>query len=204
MSPFLLFLHDKQTPGWAMLKNAKITSDQSEGYRIASFEEALWSDSISQLREHIPKPQLLTTREAKELIQFRYSEDEIGSGDFKFDDLPSSLLNETCDLELFGSCYPVFWVVSPDKETVIESILDKLSRETVDKISADQIKQLWDDYLNRIFFKHDGTEEFIDLALLHEELVAELIERINNLPCAPLEASWEVLNEPIDWEDDEA
>jgi hypothetical protein len=204
MSPFLLFLADKHPPGWAMLKNAKISSDPSEGYRIASFEDAFWSDSISQLREIIPKPQLLSTREAKELIQFRYSETEIESGDFKFDDLPASLLNETSDLELFGSCYPIFWVVSPDKEVVIESIVAKLSHEAIDKISPEQIKQLWDDHLNRIFFKHDGTEEFIDLALLHEELVAELIERINNLPCAPSEESWEVLNEPIDWEDDEA
>jgi hypothetical protein len=204
MSPFLVFLADKQTPGWAMLKNAKITSDPSEGYRIANFDDAFWSDSIIQLRETIPRPQPLATREAKELIQFRYSEDEIGSGDFKFDDLPSSLLNETSDLELFGSCYPIFWVVAPDKDLVIDFIVDKLTREAVDKISPDQIKQLWDDYLNRIFFKHDGTESFIDLAQLHEELVAELIERINALPCAPLEESWEVLNEPIDWEDDEA
>jgi len=199
MTAFLLFLQDKQPPGFALLKNAKIRVDPAEGYRISEFEEAIWSDSIVELRQRLQKPVLLNTREAKDLVRFKYSEYEIASGDFHFDDLPSSLLNETSDKELFGYSFPIFWVVEPDKEKVINFLTDKLVAEATDAISAEQLKTLWNDYVNRMFFKHDGTA-FTELAFLHDEMIGALIDRIKELPCAPAEESWDVLNEEVDWD----
>ena len=71
-------------------------------------------------------------------------------------------------------------------------------------ITAEQIKATWHEKLNRLFFYFTGEADTIHLAMIQEEIEEDLIEAINNLPNAPDESAWEILNEDIFWgEDDE-
>lgn len=195
MTPFLEFLSDKPAPGFALLKNARISYTGGEGYRVSGFEEAWWSGSYVELRAMLPRPVLLSTREARELASWKYSEAELQAADFQFDDQPMSLASESSDMELFGESWVIFWVVPPDKEHVINILINTLQQEAKGEISGEQLKETWDTYVNRIFFQHEGEQSLLDLTLLLEEIHTDLVGRINALPEAPAEESWEALND---------
>ena len=203
-SPFLEYLTDKQIPGFALLKNVTIENVPRKGMRISGFDESHYADSYGALHQLIPIPKLLETREAKEQASYKYSEADLRAANFVFDDLPLSLTNESSDRELFGESYTIFWVVPADKEAIMELLLADFKANPESQITAEQIKALWQEKLNRLFFHFSGEADTIHLALIQEELEEDVIEAINNLPNAPEESAWEVLNEDIYWgEDDE-
>ena len=203
-SPFLEYLADKQIPGFALLKNVIIENVPRRGMRISGFDESHYADSYSALQQLIHIPKLLETREAKEQASYKYSEADLRDANFVFDDLPLSLTNESSDRELFGESFTIFWVVPADKEVIMELLLADFKAYPESQITAEQIKTTWHEKLNRLFFYFTGDGDTIHLALIQEELEEDLIEAINNLPNAPDESAWEVLNEDIYWgEDDE-
>ena len=204
ISPFLEYLADKQIPGFALLKNVKIENVPRKGMRISGFDESQYADSYGALQTLIPSPKLLETREAKEQASYKYSEADLRAANFVFDDLPLSLTNESSDRELFGESYTIFWVVPADKEVIMELLLADFKAYSESQITAEQIKATWHEKLNRLFFYFTGDGDTMHLAEIQEELEEDLIEAINNLPNAPDESAWEVLNEDIYWgEDDE-
>jgi hypothetical protein len=203
-SPFLEYLADKQIPGFALLKNVTIENVPRKGMRISGFDESHYADSYGVLQQMLPIPSLLSTREAKEQASYKYSEKELKEANFVFDDLPVSLTNESSDRELFGESYTIFWVVPAEKELILELLLADLKANSESQITAEQIKATWHEKLNRLFFHFSGEADTIHLAMIQEEIEEDLIEAINNLPNAPDESSWEILNEDIYWgEDDE-
>ncbi len=203
ITPFFEFLADKELPGFALLKNTRIQSVARLGNRISQFDEAHWATSYQELCVMLPIPHLLETREAREQAAYKFSEEDLKTGHFQFDDMPIALTNESSDRELFGECYTIFWVVSTDKQNILEHLLNDLQTPEGEKISSEMIKKLWDEKVNRIFFHYTGDVDAVEHALLQEELHEELIEAINALPNAPEESSWEVLNEDVFWGDDE-
>jgi hypothetical protein len=54
--------------------------------------------------------------------------------------------------------------------------------------------------INRIFFMK-GEQNALDLHLLYEELIENLIARINALPNAPVPEAWDILNEDPFWDE---
>ena len=204
MTSFLEFVSDKPLPGFAMLKNARVDLIPGQGHRVTNYEEAFWSDDIESLRSQIPGPLLQSTKEARELIQYKYSEDELRDKSFYFEDEPTALLSESNDREIFGESWTIFWVVRPDKEEIISLILTELEGGADERISAAQLEEAWDNKVNRVFFSNDEkVEDLLELTLVYEELQEELMDRINESPKAPLPESWEILNEDYLLSDDE-
>lgn len=195
MTPFLSYLADKALPGWALLRNARISFHPQEGHRVSSFDAVYWSESIAELRSKIPQPTLLQTREALEMAGFRFAEEDLAAGNFSFDDLPSSLMSESSDMEVFGESWVIFWVVAPDLDMIVDYLTDKLEREAGERIEAPQLRDIWDDYVNRIFFRHDGDGDLLQLTLLYDQVQEALIERINASDKAPAESAWDILDE---------
>ena len=117
--------------------------------------------------------------------------------------MPSALLSEANDKELFGDAYTIFWVIPPDKEAVISLVCDKLEKEAYGRISAEQLKNLWDSCIDRIFIRYDENSDITEIAMLMQDLQEELIERISGLDKAPTEEAWEVLNEDEFWNEEE-
>lgn len=203
-SPFLEYLADKQIPGFALLKNITIENVPRKGMRISGFDESYYADSYGALQQMLPSPKLLKTREAKEQASYKYSEKDLEEANFVFDDLPVSLTNESSDRELFGESYTIFWVVPAEKEVILELLLADFNANPDIQITAEQIKTTWHEKLNRIFFHFTGDADTAHLAMIQEEIEEDLIELISNLPNAPVESAWEILNEDIFWgEDDE-
>jgi hypothetical protein len=202
-SPFLDFLSGKPLPGFALLKNTRIENILQKGLRIAAFSEAHWSETYAPLKAMLPVAQLLPTREAREQASFKFSEDALKQQEFQFDDMPLSLTNESSDWELFGESYTIFWVVPADADQVIALLLSDLQAHSPNQISADQLKQLWEEKVNRIFFHYTEDVDVVLHAQLQEDLHEQLIEAINALPNAPEESSWDVLNEDVFWGDDD-
>jgi hypothetical protein len=203
-SPFLEYLADKQIPGFALLKNVTIENVPRKGMRISGFDESHYADSYGALQQMLPIPSLLSTREAIEQASYKYSDKELKEANFVFDDLPLSLTNESSDRELFGESYTIFWVVPAEKEVILELLLADFKANPESQITAEQIKAIWHEKLNRLFFHFTGEADTIHLALIQEEIEEDLIDAINSLPNAPDESAWEVLNEDIYWgEDDE-
>jgi len=204
MTPFLEFLSDKILPGFAMLKNASVNLIPGQGHRVTRFEEAFWSNDIGSLRSQIPTPQLQATKEAMELIHYKFSEEELSKKHFHFEDEPSALLSESNDKEIFGESWTIFWVVRPQKEEIISIVLTELEKGAEERISAGQIEEVWDNKINRVFFRHDEeVDDLVELTLVYEELQEELIKRVNESTKAPLPESWEILNEDYLWSEDE-
>ncbi len=203
MTPILELLADKELPGWLLIKNAMISENGGEGHRITSYDEHFWSLSYEEVKAKIPVPKLLDTREAKELVSYRFSEDDISAKNFAFDDLPNSLMNEGNDKEIFGESWTLFWVVPPDKDRVIEIIVNHFKGITADKISSDHIKSVWESMVDRMFFRHKDDLSVLDLLELHQGVNEELISAINALEIAPDEESWDILNEDVFWDDEE-
>jgi hypothetical protein len=203
MTPILELLADKELPGWLLIKNASISENAGEGHRITSYDEHHWSTSYNEIKALIPTPELINTREAKELISYRYSEEEIANKNFAFDDLPNSLMNEGNDQEIFGESWTLFWVVPPDKDRVIEIVVNHFKSLASEKISSEQIKAVWESMVDRLFFRHKDDLSVLDLLELHQGVNEELIPAINVLENAPDEESWDVLNEDVFWDDDE-
>lgn len=203
MTTLLQFLEDKPLPCWVLLKNANLKFSMGKGYQITDYEEIDWAPYYEPLVDKIPHPLLLNTREAKELASYRFSEEELKAGVFHFDNLPSALLSEANDKELFGDAYTIFWVIPPDKEAVISLVCDKLEKEAHGRISAEQLKNLWDSCIDRIFIRYDENSDITEIAMLMQDLQEELIERISGLDKAPTEEAWEVLNEDEFWNEEE-
>jgi hypothetical protein len=202
MTPILEFLQEKQLPGWLLVHNANLVTEAA-GLRIASFDEAFWSDSFDELGAKIPKAHLKNSKEAKELAGYRFSEEELKQGDFSFDTMPAALMNEGNDKDLFGESWTMFWVAPAEAETTIALISHALESGATGKISPEQIKQCWIERVDRIFFRQPEDMEVMDLLQLHEDFNEGLIPAINALDCAPDEESWEILNEDVFWDDEE-
>jgi hypothetical protein len=203
MTPLLEYLADKPLPSFVLLKNANLKFTLGKGYLISHFETVEWSEYFEPLLLKIPKPQLQQNREAKELANYRFSEEELKDGVFHFDNLPSGLLSESNDQVVFGESYTIFWVIPPDKEAVLGLVCEKLEKEAHGKISAEQLKNLWDSCIDRIFIRYDEHSDITEIALLMQDLQEKLIERISGLDKAPTEEAWEVLNEDEFWNEEE-
>lgn len=195
MTPFLNFLADKKLPGWAMLHNARLSYHPREGHRVSHFDEVFWSESIEELRAKIGTPVLLNNREAREMAMYRFGEEELKAGNFRFDDMPGALTSESSDMEIFGESWVIFWVCPPDLDFITHYLLDKLEAEAGERIEAQQIKEVWDDYLHRIFFFHKGEGDMVELTLLYDSVQDTLMEQINASEKAPAESAWEILDE---------
>lgn len=200
MTDFQKFLHDYKAPGFVLLKNAQTKFVASLGFQVNSFDDAIWSNSFSELIQAIPNPTLLDTKEAKDLAKWRFSDDEIAAKNFQFDTLPESLVSESCDLKIFGESYTIFWIAEPDESWVIDAVLPYFETPNNNQIEAPQIERVWNETVNRIFFIKRDQSAF-DLHVLFEELIENLIERINALPNAPTPEAWEVLNEDPFWDE---
>jgi hypothetical protein len=194
MTEFQQFLKEYNPPGFVLLKNAQTKFVAQMGFQVSTFEDAKWSDSFDLLWQSIPTPKLLQTKEAKELAIWRFSEDEINDAHFTFDTLPESLVSEAADLKIFGESYTIFWIAEPDEEWVISAVLRQFQKHGDARIDGQRIRQVWNETVNRIFFVKREESDF-DLHLLYEDMVENLIERINALPNAPLAEDWEILNE---------
>jgi hypothetical protein len=200
MTDFQRFLHTYTPPGFVLLKNAQTKFVAALGFQVHSFDEAIWSDSFSELLQTIPTPTLLNNKEAKELAGWRFSENEIAAGNFKFDTLPESLVSESGDLKLFGESYTIFWIAEPNEDWVIDAILRRFETSNNAPIDASLIQRNWNETINRIFFMK-REETALDLHVLYEELIENLIARINALPNAPAPEAWEILNEDPFWDE---
>ncbi len=194
MTDFQQFLQDFKPPGFVMLKNAQTKFVAQMGFQVSTFEDAKWSDSFDALWQSIPTPKLIQTKDAKELAAWRFSEEEINRAHFTFDTLPESLVSEAADLKIFGESYTIFWIAEPDEEWVISEVLNQFQKHGDARIDAQRIRQVWNETVSRIFFVKREESAF-DLHLLYEDMVENLIARINALPNAPLADDWEILNE---------
>lgn len=194
MTPFLLYLAEKQLPGYALLKNAVTQYMPEKGYQISGFDEAIWSENMEELLSKIPKPVLQNTREAKEYSGYRFSPEELKAQDFHFDTMPSALLNEANDMTVFGESYTILWVAEPEEEWLQKTVIDLFNARTQEKIAAADILEIWDKTINRIFFRTKGDEE-LSLALIFDDLIESLVDAINALPNGPDEETWNALNE---------
>ena len=200
MTDFQLFLQDYNPPGFVLLKNAQTKFVATLGFQVHSFDEAIWSSSFSDLINSVPIPTLLDNKESKELAGWRFSEDEIAARNFQFDTLPESLVSESCDLKLFGESYTIFWIAEPNEAWVIDAILTHFETQNNAAIDAQLIQRVWNESINRIFFMK-REETALDLHLMYEELIENLIARINALPNAPAPEAWEILNEDPFWDE---
>ncbi len=201
MTPFLLYLADKQLPGYALLKNAVTQFVPEKGYQISGFDEAFWSLNMEELLAKIPKPELQNTREAKEYSGYRFSAEELSAQDFHFDTMPSALLNEANDKTVFGESYTILWVAEPEEEWLQKTIIEIFNSRTQQQIEASDILAVWEKTINRIFFRTNGDEE-LSMALIFDDLIQSLIDAINALPNGPNEETWNALNE-FGFEDEE-
>ncbi len=195
------FLADKPLPGYALLKNAKTRLVPGLGYQVYTFDDAHWSLSIAELQATLPKPTLLSSKEAKELASWRFSEDEIANHQFSFNTLPSALVNEAGDQELFGESYTIFWVSEPNTEWLVNAVCSLFPADSSTPISAEVLREVWGNTMDRLFFRQSG-EDGLELHMLADEMIDAVIEAINNLPNAPDPSAWEALNEEPDWGDD--
>lgn len=200
MTDFQLFLQDYSAPGFVLLKNAQTKFVATLGFQVHSFDEAIWSSSFSDLINSVPNPTLLDNKEAQELAGWRFSEDEIAARNFQFDNLPESLVSESCDLKLFGESYTIFWIAEPNETWVIDAILPHFETTDNTTIAAPLIQRVWNETINRIFFMK-REQNALDLHLLYEELIENLIARINALPNAPVPEAWDILNEDPFWDE---
>lgn len=201
MTPFMQFLSDKSLPGYALLKNAKTKLVPGVGYQVQSFDDIQWNIKIEPLLELLPKPELLSGKEARELAAWRFSEEEINNQQFNFNTLPSALLNEAGDMEIFGCAYTLFWVAEPDTDWLVNAVIACFNSNPSEKISAEQLKQVWGNTMDRLFFRQSG-QEGVELHILADEMIDEVIAAINALPNAPNPEAWDALNEEPDWGDD--
>ncbi len=192
MTPFLQYLTDKQLPGYALVKNAVTQFVPGKGYQMTSFEEAHWSMNMEDLLLKIPKPVLQNTREAKEYAGYRFSPEEIKAQDYQFDTMPSALLNEADDATVFGESYSILWVAEPEDEWLQKVIIERLNEQSSDSISGEVILSVWENTIDRVFFRMKDEQEE-PLALLFDDLINNLIEAINQLPNAPEPSAWDVL-----------
>lgn len=192
MTPFLQYLADKQLPGYALVKNAVTQFVPGKGYQMTSFEEAHWSMNMEDLLLKVPKPVLQNSREAKEYAGYRFSPEEIKAQDYQFDTMPSALLNEANDATVFGESYSILWVAEPEDEWLQKVIIERLNEQSSDSISGEAILSVWENTIDRIFFRTKDEQEE-PLALLFDELINNLIEAINQLPNAPEQSAWDVL-----------
>jgi hypothetical protein len=195
MTPFQEFVKQHNAPGFVLLKNARTRFVSGVGYQVSTFEVAQWNQQIQPLIDQIPKAQLLQSKEARELASWRFSADEIRQEQFTYDTFPASLLSETTDLELFGESYTIFWIAEPDADWIIGSVLSRfesLPKENV--IAEEAIREIWNETIERIFFyPHRDIET--ELFLRFDEVIDELVGRINALPNAPLPEAWNVLSD---------
>ncbi|MFN5318621.1 MAG: hypothetical protein ACK5CY_07250 [Bacteroidia bacterium] len=195
MTPFQEFVKQHKAPGFILLKNARTRFVSSIGYQVSTFEDAQWNEQIQPLIDQIPKAQLLPSKEARELASWRFSDEEIQDGQFTFDTFPASLLSETTDLDLFGASYTIFWIAEPDTDWIINAVLlrfEALPQESI--ITKEYIRDIWNQTIERIFFyPHRDIET--ELFLKFDEVIDEIVSRINALPNAPLPESWNVLND---------
>ncbi|MEX1189186.1 MAG: hypothetical protein WED33_08005 [Bacteroidia bacterium] len=203
MTPILELLADKELPGWLLIKNARISEGNGDGHRITAYDEHIWSTSYEEIKAQIPKPVLLGVREARELALYRFSEEDLATSNYAYDDFPNSLMNEGSDREIFGESWTLFWVVPPDKDEVIKLVCDHLKSVAKDKITPEQISECWESRVERLFVRHKNDLGVLELLELHEAINEELIPAINSLECAPDEDSWDVLNEDVFWDDEE-
>jgi hypothetical protein len=192
MTPFLQYLADKQLPGYALVKNAVTQFVPGKGYQMTSFEEASWSTNMDELVVKIPKPVLQNTRDAREYAGYRFSPEELKAGDFHFDTMPSALLNEANDTTVFGESYTILWVAEPEDEWLQKVIIDRLNEQESDSISGEVILKVWEETIDRVFFRSIDEQEEM-MALVFDELINNLIDVINQLPNAPEPSAWDVL-----------
>ena len=201
MTAFMQFLADKPLPGYALLKNAKTRLVAGFGYQVYAFDDAQWSPTIAELQSTLPKPSLLSTKEAKELASWRFSEDEIRNQHFSFNTLPSALVNEAGDQELFGESYTIFWAAEPNTDWLVNAVCSLFPANSSAAISADELREVWGNTMDRLFFRQ-SCEDGLELHLLADEMIDAVIEAINKLPNAPDPSAWEALNEEPDWGDE--
>lgn len=194
MTPFLQYLADKQLPGYALLKNAVTQFVPEKGYQISGFDEAYWSKNMEDLMTKIPKPILQNTREAREYSGYRFSPEELKTQDFHFDTMPSALLNEANDMTVFGESYTILWVAEPEEEWLQKTIVELFNARTNEKIVETDILAIWENTINRIFFRTNGEQE-MSLVLIFDDLISSVVDAINALPNGPEEATWDALNE---------
>jgi len=202
MTAFQEFVRQHKAPGFVLLKNARTRFVSGIGYQVSTFESAQWNEQLQPLLQCIPKPQLLHSKEARELASWRFSDEEIMQGHFAFDTFPASLLSETTDLDLFGECYTIFWIAEPDAEWIIGSVLSRFESLPKEKVIAEEaIREIWNETIERIFFyPHRDIET--ELFLKFDDVIDEIISKVNALPNAPLPASWNVLSEDDFFEDE--
>lgn len=201
MTPFMQFLIDKSLPGFALLKNAKTKLVPGLGYQVQDFDEIQWNSKIEPLLDLLPKPELLSGKEARELATWRFSEVEISNKEFIFNTLPSALLNEAGDREIFGCAYTLFWVAEPDTQWLVNAVISYFPSDSTEKISAELLKTVWGNTMDRLFFRQSG-QEGMELHMLADEMIDAVIAAINALPNAPESDAWDALNEEPDWGDD--
>jgi len=195
MTPFQEFVKQHKAPGYILLKNARTRFVSSVGYQVSAFDDAQWCEQLQPLINQIPKAQLVPSKEARELATWRFSEKEIRQAEFTFDTFPASLLSETTDLDLFGESYTIFWIAEPDVDWIIGAVLSRfeaLPKES--HIAQESIRDIWNETIERIFFyPHRDIET--ELFLKFDEVIDEIVSRINALPNAPLPEAWNVLTD---------
>jgi hypothetical protein len=82
----------------------------------------------------------------------------------------------------------------------MEAILPHFETPDNARIDAPLIQRVWNETINRIFFMK-REQNALDLHLLYEELIENLIARINALPNAPVPEAWDILNEDPFWDE---
>ncbi|MCB0819536.1 MAG: hypothetical protein KDC13_02850 [Bacteroidetes bacterium] len=204
MTPVLEIISQKELPGWLLLKNAGIGRAEGMGQRISGFDAHFWETSFEAILAHIPKPVLLNNKEARELASWRFSDEEIAEGRFSFDTQPNALMNEGNDKDVFGESWSVFWAVPADKDLIIKYVCDALVELAGDgKINESHIEQVWNSRVSRMFIAHNDDLDGFALMEIHQAVDEELIEAVNQLPCAPDESAWEVLEDDFPWDDED-
>ncbi|MFN4121882.1 MAG: hypothetical protein ACK4GL_01110 [Flavobacteriales bacterium] len=180
MNTFKAWFDAKEIPIFALASNVRVKSDNSGAFTIMGFDEIVTSNNISDLRNRIPKPEMPTHPEKREMFDWRFADDDgqVDEAFLFFDDTPSSLAGESTDMDLFGENYVIFWIVQADKEILFKAMLDAIDRIRKQEKNDDMIASVFmDDYISRIYFvQHDL--HLLELHQILENAMNKLIKHI--------------------------
>lgn len=159
MNTFKAWFDAKEIPIFALASNVRVKSDNSGTFTIMGFDEIVTSTNISDLRNRIPKPEMPTDPEKREMFDWRFADDDgqVDETFLFFDDTPSSLAGESTDMDLFGQNFVIFWIAPADEEKLFKAFVDVINKIRQDEGDDYMVASVFlDEYISRIYFvQHD-------------------------------------------------
>lgn len=182
-----------QLPAFYLFKNLRLEDPFIQDSSIESFEFMQRGDSFYELQNLIPNPEYPEEPALLKLFIHRFGdvlpEDE---NDYWYDDTPGQLCEDIQDKDIFGDSYTILWVCPPNKQLIIDAIIEHLKAETRgfrDEILESHLIDIWNDFIDRIQILSESNDIYGSQII--SEIKEELPRHINKLPNAPSESTWE-------------